>query len=77
MKLVTIPTDNSKTITPKDPTRNPRSYYYLHLGKIPIPFLSHRLLMTPTTIMRRALTLKNKLSFINAALQKPFSNENF
>lgn len=79
---ITNPKD-STTINPIDPTLNPRSLYYLHpdknLGSILVaPTLYDDNYNNWRKYMCRALSSKNKITFINGNLPKmDFSNSNF
>ncbi|XP_058746538.1 uncharacterized protein LOC131619465 [Vicia villosa] len=61
---------------PDDPSQNPRNPYYLHPGENPgativAPPLDDNNYHNWSKSMRRALTSKNKISFINGTLSRP------
>ncbi|XP_058783804.1 uncharacterized protein LOC131658538 [Vicia villosa] len=72
------PKTKETTPKPDDPLLNPRNPYYLHPGENPgatlvSPPLDDNNYHNWSKSMRRALTSKNKLSFINGALPRPSS----
>lgn len=72
--------DDASSKQPSDPSQNPASPYYLHPGENP-----GAILVSPplngdnyyhwSRAMKRALSSKNKIKFINGSLPQPAAND--